>query len=46
MVIACPALGAATGRCVTGVRGGAGVEGTVFAKGGADTDSGQDQGIS
>jgi len=30
---------------VTGVRGGAGVEGTVFAKGGADTDSGQDQGL-
>jgi len=44
-VISFHALGAATGQRVTDVCGGAGVEGTVFAKDSADTDSGKDHGI-
>jgi len=42
-VISLHALGTATGRRVTDVRGGTEVEGTVFAKGSADTDFGKDQ---
>jgi len=44
-VIAFPALGTATRQRITDVCGGAGVEGAVFAKGSADTDSGKDQGL-
>jgi len=44
-VLSCHALGTATGQSVTDVRGGTGVEGTVFAKHSAETDSRQDQGV-